>query len=297
MREQMKGIFGGRREDARPRLCPACGTLVGSTATRCHQCGASMTFSIAAASRSLEKLVPTTSPVTYGILSLSCVLYGLCLLATLRLTGLQPPAGGGLFALFNLGGIGGSVLARFGASLPLSFNLAEPWRFVTAVFLHGSLMHIAFNMWVLMDIGPQIEELYGSGRYLFIYVLTGIGGYLLSSFGGHFSVGGSGALLGLIGVLLAITTGRRSASLQMLRTQLIRWLIYILIFGLVVSGIDNYAHFGGLATGYVLGKIMTDRPPVSPEERKRAYLFGWGSALVVLASFAMIALQVLRPPQ
>ena len=81
-----------------------------------------------------------------------------------------------------------------------------------AIFLHGSLLHIGFNMWVLMDIGPQVEELYGSARYLFIYVVTGIGGYLLSSLFRTFSVGGSGALLGLIGVLLAITTGRRSAS-------------------------------------------------------------------------------------
>ena len=46
-------------------------------------------------------------------------------------------------------------------------------------------------MWVLMDIGPQIEELYGSARFLFIYVVTGIGGYVLSSSSGHFSVGGS----------------------------------------------------------------------------------------------------------
>ena len=105
-----------------------------------------------------------------------------------------------------------------------------------AVFLHGSLMHIVFNMWVLMDIGPQIEELYGSARFFFIYVATGIGGYLLSStLSGHLSMGGSGALLGLIGVLLAITTGRKSAGMQMLRSQIIRWLIYIAIWGFLIS--------------------------------------------------------------
>ena len=244
---------------------------------------------MAAASRSLERWLPATSPATYSILAFSCLLYVVSLLATMRETGLQPPPGGGMFALFGIGGINGDVLQRLGASLPLiPFNLAQPWRFVMAVFLHGSLMHIIFNMWVLMDIGPQIEELYGSARFFFIYVVTGIGGYVLSSLRGHFSVGGSGALLGLIGVMLAITTGRRSASMQMLRSQIIRWLIYIAVWGLLFPGIDNYAHFGGLVTGFVLGKIMMDRPPVSPEERKRAQALGWATALVVVASIAMV---------
>jgi len=295
LKEQISGAFGGKPEERRPRLCPACGTLVGSTATRCHQCGASMTFSLAAASKSLSRLLPTTSPATYAILTLSCILYGFSLLWTIRLSGLQAPAGGGIGALLGLGGIDGGVLQRLGASLPLPINLQQPWRFVAAVFLHGSIMHIVFNMWVLMDIGPQIEELYGSARFLFIYVVTGIGGYLVSSFFFKFSVGGSGALLGLIGVLLAITTGRKSAGMQMLRSQIIRWLIYIAVWGFLFPGIDNFAHAGGLATGFVLGKIMVDRAPVSPEERKRAQLLGWASALVVIVSFAMVVFLNLRP--
>jgi membrane associated rhomboid family serine protease len=245
-------------------------------------------------------LLPTTSPATYGILGFSCILYILSLVWTLRLSGLQQPGGGALGMLNNLGGINGEVLQRIGASLPFAYNLQQPWRFVTAVFLHGGLLHIGFNMWVLMDIGPQIEELYGSARYFFIYVITGIGGYILSSLSGHFSVGGSGALLGLIGILLAITTGRRSAGMKMLRQQIIRWLVYILIWGLLFPGIDNMAHLGGLATGFLLGRIMIDRPPITPEERKRAYLFGWAAILIVVASLAMMVytnLHVASPGQ
>ncbi|HXQ25673.1 MAG TPA: rhomboid family intramembrane serine protease [Candidatus Acidoferrales bacterium] len=289
----MSRFFGGS-EQPRPKLCPSCGTLVGATATRCHQCGASVRFSLAAASRSLGRLMPTTSPGTYGILGFSGLLFIVSLLATIRESGFAAPEGGGLSVLMNLGAVSNAVLQRLGASLPLSYNLTQPWRFVMAVFLHGSILHIVFNMWVLMDIGPQIEELYGSARYLFIYVIAGIGGYIVSSAIGNFSVGGSGALLGLIGVLLAVTTGRRSAGMQMLRTQLIRWLIYILIWGLVVRGIDNYAHAGGLATGFILGKIMADRLPNSPEERKLANALGWGAALVVLASFVMMILANVR---
>src|SRR5271168_1204391 len=227
-KEQMSGFFGGgAKENPRPKLCAACGTLVGATATKCHQCGASLTFGMAAASRSLSRLLPTTSPATYGILSLSCLLYGASLLATVRTSGFQAP-GGGFFGIFNFGAINGLVLQKLGASLPWQIDVQQPWRFVMASFLHGSLMHIGFNMWVLMDIGPQIEELYGSARFFFIYVLTGIGGYVLSALVGHFSVGGSAALLGLIGVLLALTTGRKNLGMQMLRNHIIRWLIYIL---------------------------------------------------------------------
>jgi membrane associated rhomboid family serine protease len=295
-RGKLRGFFGaGQREQPRPKLCPSCGTLVGAGTTHCYQCGASLTFSVAAASRSLGRLLPATSPATYGILGFSCAVYLLSLLWTMRLNGLQQPAGGVFGILNGLGGINGEVLQRLGASLPLSYNLEQPWRLVMAVFLHGGLLHIGFNMWVLMDIGPQIEELYGSARYFFIYVVTGIGGYLLSSFSGHFSVGGSGALLGLIGVLLAITTGHRSAGMRMLRQQIIRWLIYILVWGLLFPGIDNMAHLGGLATGFILGRLMLDRPPVSPEERKRAYLFGWAAVLIVAASFALMVYANLRP--
>lgn len=221
-------------------------------------------------------------------------MYGLSLLWTMRISGFQAPSGGGLGALLNLGGIDGNVLIRLGASLPLFTDLIQPWRFVMAVFLHGSVLHIGFNMWVLMDIGPTIEELYGSARYFFIYVVTGIGGYVVSSLFGKFSVGGSGALLGLIGVLLAITTGRKSAGMQMLRSQIIRWLIYIAVWGFLFPGIDNYAHGGGLIAGFILGKIMVDRAPIAPEERKRAYMLGWASALVVVASFAAMIVWNLR---
>jgi rhomboid protease GluP len=284
----MSGFFGSGKQ-GRPQLCPSCGTLVGANATRCHQCGANLTFSMAAASRSLGNLLPATAPATYGILGFSCLLYIVSLLATIRTNGLQPPSGGGIFAIFGIGSIDGNVLTRFGMSYPMPIDLIQPWRLVMAVFLHGSLMHIVFNMWVLMDIGPQIEELYGSARFFFIYVVTGIAGYLFSSsLSNHPSMGGSGALLGLIGVLLAITTGRKSAGMQMLRSQIIRWLIYIAIWGFLFPGIDNFAHFGGLAAGFGLGKIMADRPPGSPEERNRANALGWATAVVLIASVAMM---------
>ena len=172
--EQLQGLLGGgKKEPPRPRLCPSCGTLVGASASKCHQCGASMTYSLAAASRSLGGVFKSDAPVTYVILLVTCALFGFSLMATIRAAGEFTPPSGGIMGLFNLGAISGAILDRLGASLPLADNLHQPWRFIMAVFLHGSILHIGFNMWVIMDVGPQIEELYGSARYLFIYVSTG----------------------------------------------------------------------------------------------------------------------------
>jgi rhomboid protease GluP len=242
----------------------------------------------------MSRYLPQTSPVSYGILTLCCILYGVSLLSTMHQSGLVTPSGG-LGALMNLGGINSNILARMGASLPLPYDIAQPWRFVTAVFLHASLLHIGFNLWVLMDIAPTIEELYGSARFLFIFVVTGATGYVVSAAGGHFSVGASGALLGMIGVLLAITGSRSNMGAKMLRSQLIYWLIYIAVLGVIMPGVDNLAHIGGFASGFLIGKVMTDRQPSDASEQRKAVALGWTAGLAVLASFALMLLNYFRP--
>ncbi|MBZ5698443.1 MAG: rhomboid family intramembrane serine protease [Acidobacteriia bacterium] len=283
-RSQLAGMFRSEPKQMRPRLCPACGTLVGAAATKCHQCGASMKYSFAAASKTLGRWMPQTSPVTYALLTICCVMYGLAIIITTKLQGFGAPQGG----LMNLGGIATQVNYRLGASLPLPYNFAQPWRLVTAVFLHGGLLHIGFNMWVLMDIGPMVEEMYGSARYLFLYLATGVAGYVASSSMGHFSVGASAALLGLIGVLLAATSDRKSLAARALRSSLIRWLIYIAVLGIIMRGTDNAAHLGGLAAGYLLGRVMADRPPLDVTERRRADLLGWLAGIAVAVSFGFM---------
>jgi rhomboid protease GluP len=134
----------------------------------------------------------------------------------------------------------------------------------------------------------MVEELFGSARYLFLYIATGVFGYVVSSFFGHASVGASGALLGLIGLLLASTTRSSGAAAQMMRSNLIKWIIYIAIMGFMFSGIDNYAHFGGLASGFALGKLFIDRPPQGPTETRIANALGWTTALVIVGCFALM---------
>jgi rhomboid protease GluP len=285
-RDWLGWLSAGEPEQARPKLCPSCGQLAGVNARRCPNCGASMKYSLGAASQSISRFLPATSPATYAILFFCCLLYGLCLLLTMRA---GTAVGGGIM---NFGGIGGRILLMFGASLPLQYISVEPWRLITAIFLHASLLHIGFNMWVLMDIGPMVEELYGSARYFFLFVLTGALGYVASAFMGHMSVGASGSLLGLIGLLLAVTTRQRSAGAQMLRGQLFRWLIYIGILGFVIPGVDNAAHVGGCVAGFLLGRVVMDRVPSGPAEQKRAQMLGWLTGAAVAISFVFMVLQL-----
>jgi membrane associated rhomboid family serine protease len=287
--------FRPKPQAARPRLCPTCGTLVGATSSKCHQCGASLHFSLVAVSRSLSGLLPTESPVTYVVLGLNSLLFIVSLLATMR--------AGENFNL--LGGISGQVLFRLGARHAYEIVVQhELWRLVMPIFLHGSILHIAMNTWVMMDVGPQVEEVYGSARYLFLYVATGIVSFIASTAwsvvrygyaGGGIGIGASGALMGLIGLMLAITTLRGGAYMRMIRGQLIKWVVYILAFGILISGIDNAAHLGGLAAGFLLGKVMADREPADATERKRAYLLGWSAGVVVAASFAFMLMHYFRP--
>lgn len=157
-------------------------------------------------------------------------------------------------------------------------------------------------MWVLVDLAPTVEEMYGSPRFFFLYVTCGIGGYILSSASPFITplralgiassgtaIGASGAIVGLIGVLLAITYRRSGAAMQQLRSQVVRWIIYLVIWGFMARGmIDNMAHLGGGLTGFMLGKLMLDREPSSPGERKRAYALGWVTAFIVLLSFGFM---------
>ena len=98
------------------------------------------------------------------------------------------------------------------------------------MFLHGGLIHIGFNMMVLMDIGPVVEEVYGSARFLFLYTTTGIVGFFFSAYiGRHPAVGASAPILGLIGLMIAITTKRSGPNMQQLRSRLISWVVTIFV--------------------------------------------------------------------
>ena len=283
-----RGVFGGG-EAPRPKLCPACGTLVGISATRCHECGANLSFSLAALSKKLSALFGEhEAPVTSALLVANIFMFGVTWLA---LAG--HAESGGLRILW---GMGGETSYRLGASAGYPIFYQHQWyRLITAMFLHGGLIHIGFNMMSLMQLGPALEELYGSSRYLFLYVVTGAFGFLVSAFFGNFSLGASGALLGMVGAMLAVTTKRGGMFMRDLRSRLITSVVILFMLGFSRMGLDNYAHFAGLAMGFVIGKVFADRPPMNPREHRRAYLLGWLAGIAVAASFVFMVLHYRDP--
>lgn len=279
----VRGFFGGGNQQPRPKICPACGSLVGVNATRCHQCGTNLKFSLAAISKGLSEFFGGRAPVTTVLLIMNLLLFAVSWMATASAGG-----GGGLSILWGMGGV---PLYRLGESFPYAIFVTHQWyRLVTAMFLHGGLIHIGFNLMVLMDIGPVVEEVYGSARFLFLYLATGIVGFLFSALSGHVSVGASAPILGLIGLMIAITTRRSGAHMEQLRSRLISWVVSIFVLGFLMRGVDNWAHFGGLAAGFVLGKVFADREPMNATERRTANVFGLVAVLTLVASFAMMIL-------
>lgn len=179
---------------------------------------------------------------------------------------------------------------RWGANVAaLSFN-GDGWRLLSSMFLHGGLVHLAFNMYMLMLWGPFIERYFGHLNYLAIYLVSGLCGSLASAMWAAapparflVSVGASGALMGIAGACFAV----RLLHVQNVRvppllgpsTETVALLIGInIVFGLVQPGIDNAAHIGGLLGGALLGAVLALAARLKPVWLRLA-----------LASFILVA--------
>jgi rhomboid protease GluP len=282
------GFFGGGGENQpRPKLCPSCGTLVGISATRCHECGASLNFSLAAASRGLSNYFGDENPVTRVLLYANIAMFVIAYIAGVA------SGQSGINVAFSGGG---KALEAGGSWLPAILGLNQYYRLVTASFLHLGLLHIGMNMMVLMDVGPQAEQEYGSPRFLFIYIFSGVGGFALSALRMHLAAGASASLMGIIGLLLAMNLKRGGRLAQAQKSRLISWIAMTFMIGFFPGvRIDNWGHFGGLATGFVLGRIMSDRQPSTPGEKQLSQILGWLTGLMVLASFVFMFMHFRNP--
>ena len=155
---------------------------------------------------------------------------------------------------------------RYGVDLPLIYGMkytpyikmGDYWRLVTPIFLHSSVMHILCNMYALFTLGPSLEKHYGKLSFLRLYLLTGIGGnvlsYILSPYSS--SVGASSALFGLIGAqAMLLYKNRHIIRNYQAMMQNIVFVVVINLFIGMQGGIDNWAHLGGFITGLLIGFI------------------------------------------
>src|ERR1700680_4573252 len=161
----------------------------------------------------------------------------------------------------------GEVMVRFGANYGPFTLSGQWWRLLTYMFLHGGLMHIAFNMWCLWSLGALCESLYGRWTFAAIYLITGVAAGL-ASVGwnpGTLSVGASGAIFGLAGALIAsFYLGEFSVpkiAIQGTLRSLLFFVGFNVLFGTLSPGIDNAAHGGGLISGLILGALIARLAP------------------------------------
>jgi len=183
----------------------------------------------------------------------------------------------------------------FGASGSFPFfYLGAWWTVLTATWLHGSLLHILFNMYWIKMLGPQAVELFGPARTVIIYTISGVCGFLLSSVGGLFplpllggagwTVGASGAILGLVGAL--VHYGGKSGS-SLIRGEASRLAIMFIVMGFIMQGTDNYAHLGGFAGGYAVSAFLN---PLTRERGDHTI----AAMLCIAATFAALAFNLFK---
>jgi rhomboid protease GluP len=236
-------------------LCPSCGRLVGVNDDVCLNCGRKRPgmWGLTSVVRNLGKDAGFFQLVVAG----NVFLY----LAMLAVDPQHIQMGG----LFSLGGPSQASLLRFGASgaLPV-FGLHRWWTVLSAGWLHAGLLHIGFNLYWIRILAPETAELYGPGRMVMLYTAASIGGFAASSLmqqlgvGGVVTVGASAPILGLLGAMVAY--GRRTGSGVVGRTAW-SYAIYMIVFGFLMRGVDNAAHVGGFAAGFLAGYVLDPRQP------------------------------------
>jgi len=270
-----------KRQTTGSIVCPSCGRLVGVNDRECFNCGRRNPgmWGFAPVLQKLGLNIGFTQIVMTGC----AILYGLTLVTDWKNVGnsgmsiLAP----GTPALFLFGGSG---------AWPI-FGYGRWWTVLSAAWLHGGLLHIGFNMLWLRQIMPAVEEYYGTGRLIIIYTVSSATGFLLTSLmylppvplgpfrGAYFTIGASAPLFGLFGALLLYS---RRVGHTALGQEIWRWVIIFVFIGLIVPFVDNWAHLGGLAGGWLTARALDPLKPESANHMLLALL----CLLLIAASIA-----------
>jgi len=223
----------------------------------------------------------------------SCVaLYAAALLTSPQITG------NGIFSFLSPSL---NTLRAFGASgaIPVLVD-GRWWTVLTATWLHASLIHIVMNMMSIRNVAPLVADFYGASRMIIIYVISGVAGFTLSTFGvflrgipilgylmggAGLTVGASASITGLIGAIYFY--GHRTGS-GAITEQARFWVMSFLLMGFMIHGIDNWAHVGGLIGGYACSKFL------DPLTRERLDHFLIAIGLLALSAVAVIV-SLIRP--
>jgi rhomboid protease GluP len=197
----------------------------------------------------------------------------------------------------------GGILTMFSPSREALFLFGESgavpvfaahrwWTVLTAGWLHAGILHIFFNMLWIRQLAPPTSEMYGASRMVIIYTIAGIVGFTASTLAGAFihlpiiggsgfTVGASAPIFGLLGAL--IYYGKRTGS-GIVGDQAKSWAVMLFIFGFIMPGVDNWAHAGGFAGGYVTAKFLDPLKPERLDHLVAALLFLGATGVAIVFS-------------
>ena len=223
-------------------------------------------------SKRVEKIFSMKKPIITYLIMLSCLI---------------------LFIAMYIFGDGSTyirTLIKFGGNAVAYTKRGDYYRLFTSIFLHAGIIHLLCNMYSLYVIGPRTESFYGKIKYAVIFIVSGVSGSLLStalSGTDTIGVGASGAIFGLLGATLYFGYHYRVYLGTVLKSQIIPLIILNLIIGFTSSGIDNFAHIGGLIGGIFISMALgvPDKSTTSDKANGSVLLLIYLGFLIYLAFF------------
>lgn len=231
-------------------LCPNCKKLISVDEPRCPHCGEAHPGSWwknnawTRAFLEADRIIKAIIYVNVGMYAISLLLNPLASGISLNPLTLLSPANRSLLLLGATG------------TYPIDY-LHRWWTLVAANYLHGGIFHILFNMFALRQIAPLVLREYGAHRMIILYILTGVIGFFISYLAGILlTIGASAALCGLIGATLYYGKSRGGSYGKTIYRQVGAWASGLLLFGLLMPGVNNWAHGGGICAGAVLGFLL-----------------------------------------
>ncbi len=256
-------------------VCPSCGNLISTEEKACPICGAKHP--------NLFGLGPYISRMfgqQIDILSLiptACIaLYVLSLVLDL---GAALTTQGGIFGMLSPGRRPLILLGMTGYG-------GGWWTSITAIYLHGSLLHIIFNFMWIRQLGPEVGNLYGPARFFIIFTVGGVVGFILSNLlSGAPTIGASGAIFGLLAALIVYGRNHQGSVAAMMTRQLWQWAILMFIFGFMMSGVNNIAHLGGFIGGWIASQALVSG--AAYKETRTVTLFALGLLVLTGGAFAL----------
>lgn len=256
------------------RMCPNCRAFISIGDRVCPYCGAQLgPRAIDMRSSQLAaSLLPRANLTSIIVLIINATMFLIELIVSRQLANAP-------FGTLNSG-----VAVYLGAEYPPAIHAGQWWRLITAGFLHGGFWHIAINSWSLFILVTEVEQFYGTSRFIVAYIVSTFTGFWLAYSFSSVSLGASAPAFGLFGIMLAMGVRHRSDPLaQAVRAHYGQWLI----LGLVLSfmpGVSLAAHVGGLVGGFLVG-ILAGLPgfPNTPRELLWKVLAG---IAIVIALYA-----------